>query len=154
MVPGQTVQYLDFKGKVVNPPCGEKPDPAKVWIQTPDLMLVAVPNSPKLKILDSSKPIELSDDDKELMQKSGIPIPTEPKVEAKFFPKIGRVKLPETKKYPAGFYKVLAGGLDADREELKQVTADLNKRLKNKPFCVASAEDGSWHVVIEVLDKL
>jgi|SRR5688572_23227773 len=153
MNPGQVVQYADFIGKVVHTPCNEKPDPSKVWILTADLMLVAVPNSPKLKILPQAPACKFSEDEKDLMRSSGLPVPEEPKIEPKFFPKTGYVKLPETKKYPAGLYKVLAGGLGADRDELRIVVGNLNNRVKNKPFTVASAVDDSWHVVIEVLGK-
>lgn len=152
MIPvGTPIQYSDFVGKVVRTPCGSKDDPEKVWLQTADLFLVAVPaQSKKLIVLDKAPEVKLSAEEKELAQLAGIPLPPEPKQEAKYFPKTGYVKVPESKKAPAGLYKVLAGGLGADRDDLKDVTARLNSRVKNKPFTVISSEDNSWHVVIEI----
>lgn len=151
MIPGTHIQYADFIGKVVKTPCGSKDDPTKVWLLTADLMLVAVPaQSKKLIVLDKAPEVTLSDEDKELMRSAGIPLPPEPKPEYKYF-RTGFLKVSNSKTIPDKMYKVLAGGLGADRAELKHVVSNLNSRVKNKPFTVISAEDGSWHCVIEVL---
>lgn len=154
MIPGTPIQYLDFVGKVVPTPYNTKPDPTQVWLLTPDLILVGVPaQSKKLIVLDHAPEVSYTAEEQELMRSAGIAPKVEPDEEPKPFFKAGFIKIGKHKKYPAGMYKILAGGLGEDRAELRKAVDSLNARTKNKPFIIVSGKDGSWHVVIEVLDK-
>lgn len=154
MIPGTPIQYLDFVGKVVPTPCNTKPDPTQVWLLTADLILIGVPaQSKKLIVLDHAPEVNYTSEEQELMRSAGLAPKVEPDEEPKPFFKAGFIKIGKHKKYPAGMYKILAGGPGEDRAELKRVIDSLNSKTKNKPFTIISDKAGSWHVVIEILDK-
>lgn len=154
MIPGTPIQYADFVGKVVPTPPGSKPDPTQVWLLTADLILIGVPaQSKKLIVLDHAPEVNYTSEEQELMRSAGLAPKVEPDEEPKPFFKAGFIKIGKHKKYPAGMYKILAGGPGEDRAELKKVIDSLNSKTKNKPFTIISDKAGSWHVVIELLDK-
>lgn len=153
MRPGTQIVYKDFSGYVTTPPRLTPTDLNTVWIITRDGMIVGVP----LTTLDG-RPTELREvnslpkltaEEQAAAQAFNL-IPKEPVVEPKLFLKAGFIRLGKGRNHPAGTFKILAGDLGIDKEELTQAVRLSGYKSDTHRLAIVPWNDGAGYFVIEV----
>lgn len=148
MTPGTQVVYADFCGYVTTPPKRTAPDPNTVWILTRDGMYVGLPaDSPKLMVVSTLPP--MTEDEQREARALNL-LPKEPEVEPKLFLRTGFIRLGKGHNHPAGTFKILAGGLGEDKEELQQAVRSSGYKSSTHRLAVVSWDNGAGYFVIEV----
>lgn len=153
MRPGTQVVYKDFNGYVTTPPHRTPNNPNTVWIVTRDGMLVGLP-----LFTTDGKPTDLREvsrlPDLDAEEKADAIVfnlmPKEPVVEPKLFLRAGFIRLCKGRNHPAGTFKILAGGLGEDREELQKAVSSSGYKSNTHRLAVVSWNDGEGYFVIEV----
>lgn len=153
MRPGTPVVYKDFSGYVTTPPALTPNDPNYVWVWTRDGMLVSLPlvttDGRPTELREVSNLPKLTAEDEQTARAFNL-LPKEPVVEPKLFLKAGFIRLAKGRNHPAGTYKILAGGLGEDREELQKAVWASGYKSQTHRLAVVSWNDGEGYFVIEV----
>lgn len=153
MRPGTQIVYKDFSGYVTTPPALTPNDPNTVWILTRDGFLVGLPLSTTdgrpTELREVSSLPKLSSEEAEVARAFNL-IPPEPVVEPKLFLTTGFIRLGKGRNHPAGTFKILAGGLGVDRDELSQAVNSSGYKSLTHRLAIVAWNDGQGYFVIEV----
>lgn len=140
--PGSQVTYCDFAGYV------DSITKTDIWIITRDLVLVGIPaDSAHITEVDALPPPTA--EERETMKRYGIE-DAEPVVEPKLFLKAGFIRLAKGRNHPSGTYKIIAGGMGQDKEELQQAIRYSGYKSATHRLAVVSWNEGEGYFAIEV----